>query len=432
MDKRLSHDSNHMNLASSLQYGGKQSSGCPAMLRFSALAIALALPTSTLAQDLTVHGNFRHMMHTGETKGAVALDTLAAPSAWGVGATAGLRGEVVIRDGAVLVSRGDDPEGHLMAPQAGEEAALLAFGTVANWQSVRVPDDMAPDRLTHYIEMQAQGLGLAPEAGFPIRIQSTFPQLVWHVVTGEGAAHGGHGAGHGGGHVNSQSGMNRYDEAGATGEIIGVYTGSALEGIASHPGERLHLHFVSADGTRSGHVDEVTIPAGARLLLPVAPQAASHDHAMQETVPALQQGGQSAFAAIQEITAALIANPKTDWTKVDIEALRRHLVDMDNVTLRADVASEDIDSGARFTVTSEDPAVQASIRTMVLAHVGTMNGVEGWEMQATEVERGATITVTGPDTPRIRGLGFIGLMTVGMHHQAHHLALASGQNPHEH
>lgn len=414
------------------------------MLRFSVLAIALALPTSTLAQDLTVHGNFRHMMHTGETKGTVALDTLAAPSTWGVGATAGLRGEVVIRDGAVLVSRGDDPEGRLMAPQAGEEAALLAFGTVANWQSVRIPHDMAPDRLTHFIEMQAQGLGLAPEAGFPIRIQGTFPQLVWHVVTGEAPAHGGHGAGHGsghgaghgaghgGGHANSQSGMNRYDEAGATGEIIGIYTGAALEGIASHPGERLHLHFVSADGTRSGHVDEVTIPAGTSLLLPAASQAAMHDHAMQEAVPALQQGGQSAFAAIQEITAALIADPTTDWTKVDIEALRQHLIDMDNVTLRADVAREDIDGGARFTVTSDDAAVQASIRAMVLAHVNTMNGVEGWEMQAKEVDRGATMTVTGPDPARIRGLGFIGLMTVGMHHQVHHLALASGQNPHKH
>ena len=53
-------------------------------------------------------------------------------------------------------------------------------------------------------------------------------------------------------------------------------------------------------------------------------------------------------------------------------------------------------------------------------------------MQAKEVDRGATMTVTGPDPARIRGLGFIGLMTVGMHHQAHHLALASGQNPHKH
>lgn len=155
-------------------------------------------------------------------------------------------------------------------------------------------------------------------------------------------------------------------------------------------------------------------------------------HLIQQDTPQLNEGGQSAFAAIQEITTALMANPATDWSTVDVEALRRHLIDMDNVTLRADAATEEIDGGARFVVTSTDSATVASIRAMVLAHVATMNGVEGWAMQAEEVEGGAVMTVTGSDTARIRGLGFIGLMTVGMHHQAHHMALASGQNPHDH
>ena len=402
------------------------------MLRFFVLAFAFVVPTSTLAQDLTVHGNFRHMMHTGETDGTVTLGRLTVPSAWGVGATAGLRGEVVIRDGAVLVSRGDDPDASLTPPEAGEQAVILAFGTEEDWQSVAIPHDMAPDRLAHFIEMEAQSLGLDPQGGFPVRIEGSFPQLVWHVVTGDAPARGGHGAGHGGGHANSQSGMNLYDEAGATGEIIGVYTGAALEGIASHPGERLHLHFVSGDGTRSGHVDEIMIPAGAVLMLPAAGQTAAQAHEMPGTAPALREGGQSAFAAIQEITAALMADPATDWSRVDIGALRQHLIDMDNVTLRADVVREDIVGGARFTVTSADPVVQASIRAMVMAHVATMNGVEGWDMRAEEVDGGAVMTVTGTDIARIRGLGFIGLMTVGMHHQAHHLALASGQNPHDH
>lgn len=395
--------------------------------------VAATLPCLALAQELTAHGNFRHMMHTGETGGTIALDTLTAPSVWGVGATAGLRGEVVLRDGAVLVSRGDDPDARLTPPEAGEEAVILAFGAVADWQSVEIPHDMAPERLTHFIEMQAQSLGLDPKGGFPIRIEGRFPQLVWHVVTGKAPAKGGNSAGHGGGHANKRSGMNLYDEAGASGEIIGVYTGAALEGIASHPGERLHLHFVSVDGTRSGHVDKLTIPAGAMLRLPAAEQATAHDPAMHETATgALREGGQSAFAAIQEITAALMADSATNWSKVDIEGLRQHLIDMDNVTLRSEVNSEEIDGGARFTVTSNDPAVMASIRAMVMAHVATMNSVESWDMQAEEVKSGAAMTVTGSDTARIRGLGFIGLMTVGMHHQAHHLALAAGQNPHDH
>jgi len=161
----------------------------------------------------------------------------------------------------------------------------------------------------------------------------------------------------------------------------------------------------------------------------------SHEgHGMNaDAVPTgLVEGGQSAFAAIQEIVARLMADPTTDWSRVDIEALRQHLIDMDNVTLRARVRVEEIEGGARFEATSEDAAVTTSIRAMVPAHAATMDGVEGWTMQASEIPGGAALVVTGADPNRIRAVGFIGVMTVGMHHQAHHLALAVGQNPHAH
>ena len=156
-----------------------------------------------------------------------------------------------------------------------------------------------------------------------------------------------------------------------------------------------------------------------------------HSAMMQQGAPApvVTEGGQAAFAAIQEIVVALLEDPRTDWDKVNIEALRQHLIDMDNVTLRAKVATETVPGGARFAVTSDDPAVQASIRAMTVAHAATVDGVEGWSLNAEETADGAALTATG-DEVRIRALGFIGLMTVGMHHQAHHLALARGEMPH--
>src|SRR6516165_7172350 len=38
--------------------------------------------------------------------------------------------------------------------------------------------------------------------------------------------------------------------------------------------------------------------------------------------------GQDAFGAIQEVVQILEADPTTDWSKVNIDALRQHLVDM--------------------------------------------------------------------------------------------------------
>ena len=188
------------------------------------------------------------------------------------------------------------------------------------------------------------------------------------------------------------------------------------------------------------------LPLAFALLLPtvvLADQTAPMDHskmdqsammAMMSGAPeGVTEGGQAAFAAIAEIVDVLSADPATDWSKVNIEALRLHLIDMDNVTLRAVVAATPTPTGARFMVTSTDPAVLGSIRRKVTAHTAAMNGTNSWTMAANETEGGAVLEVSGSeaDAAMINGLGFIGVLTLGMHHQAHHLMIASGMNPHE-
>mgnify|MGYP001807277021 CR=1 FL=1 len=153
-------------------------------------------------------------------------------------------------------------------------------------------------------------------------------------------------------------------------------------------------------------------------------------HGSQTAAP--KQAGQDAFAAIQEIVEILEADPKTDWTKVDVDALRQHLIDMSNVTLLAVAKSEPISDGMRFTVTGNSQPVVASIKRMVVAHAATMNGASGWKFSAAQVDGGAVLEVRVPpaDMTKLKGLGFIGVMTRGMHHQEHHLMIARGQHPH--
>lgn len=71
---------------------------------------------------------------------------------------------------------------------------------------------------------------------------------------------------------------------------------------------------------------------------------------------------------------------------------------------------------------------------MVMAHAATMNGVDGWLFMAATSDTGATLTVSPPDQAsmaKLRALGFIGVMARGMHHQQHHLMLATGMDPHQ-
>ncbi|MBD8894082.1 hypothetical protein [Roseibium litorale] len=151
---------------------------------------------------------------------------------------------------------------------------------------------------------------------------------------------------------------------------------------------------------------------------------------LQSAIP--REAGQSAFAAIQEIVAILVADPETDWSKVDIPALQRHLIDMNNVTLYAQAETLPVEDGLRFRVTGEG-SVGGSIRRMLTAHGRVMQGARGFTYEVEEIPDGAQLTVhaSSPEgQTMLTGLGFIGLMTLGAHHQEHHLAIAAGHSPH--
>jgi hypothetical protein len=144
--------------------------------------------------------------------------------------------------------------------------------------------------------------------------------------------------------------------------------------------------------------------------------------------------GQDAFGAIQEVVGVLNADPKTDWSKVNLEALRQHLIDMNEVTLRADAAPKQIDGGLEIAVTGSGRTLVA-IQRMVPAWAQTMNGQHGWTAKTTSLPDGELLSVTATDPKeieRIRGLGFIGLLVSGSIHQPHHLAMAKGEFDHEH
>ena len=152
-------------------------------------------------------------------------------------------------------------------------------------------------------------------------------------------------------------------------------------------------------------------------------------HSGQPTMP-----GQDAFGAIQEIVGILEADPKTDWSKVNISALREHLIDMNEVTLKAVANERKLDNGIEIAVTGEGRTLDA-IKRMVPAHAREL-AKTGWSATTEDLPNGIKLTVTSADPQevvRIKGLGFMGIMVQGGHHQLHHLAMAKGEfGPHQH
>jgi hypothetical protein len=161
------------------------------------------------------------------------------------------------------------------------------------------------------------------------------------------------------------------------------------------------------------------------LLMSAVPSAPLGAQALAHT-----QGG--AFAAIAEIVKLLEADPTTDWRTVNLERLRQHLRDMDMVTLRSVVTATPSTGGATFVVRGTGEVIGA-IKRLTGAHVAMVAMMGGPRVARTVLPDGVRLVVTARDgdaaagAARIRGLGFIGLMASGDHHQMHHLMLARGE-----
>jgi len=140
------------------------------------------------------------------------------------------------------------------------------------------------------------------------------------------------------------------------------------------------------------------------------------------------ESGQSAFAAIHEIVEMLEADRKTDWSKVNVDALRQHLIDMNNMTLYARITYEPIVNGQHIHVSGKGE-VRDSIQRMVMMHVAMAGDTTDWQMKAVRAPDGADVNVVAISPlglKKMKALGLIGMMAEGVHHARHHVMLARG------
>lgn len=182
-----------------------------------------------------------------------------------------------------------------------------------------------------------------------------------------------------------------------------THAGRAHDGMAHDKAAATHGH-----GDTAGH------------------DATAHGSAMP------REPGQGAFAAIAEIVAILRADPETDWSRVDLDGLRRHLLDMDDLVTGTIVEQTAMADGIRMRLDTTVAANAAASR-MVPAHAPVLGEETGWASSVAVGNGEIVWTVTGTtpgDVATIRGLGFFGLMATGAHHQTHHLMMARGHMAH--
>ncbi len=176
------------------------------------------------------------------------------------------------------------------------------------------------------------------------------------------------------------------------------------------------------------------LPASAETTAQATPMQPKR-HQAQLAAGGLTEAGTDIFATVQEVIAKMNADPDTDWSKVDLEALRQHLRDMFEFSYNVDVLSQQpLEKGVKILVKATTPRADKALARVLRAHPMMLKMETGWTMQSQRQKDGYEITVTTSkpsEVDKIRGLGYIGILAYGKHHQAHHWAMATGRNPHQ-
>lgn len=208
-----------------------------------------------------VYGAFRSMMQSDNAPKVALGQAMAKGTNIAVGAASGLRAEITIVDGKPIISYGNACP--TCPPPHSESATLLVTGKVVTWGApIELPNELSGHALDRFIIAQAGKAALDMKQPFSIRITGTLTNVAMHVIKSANPKFGGHG---------SAEPMAFQEDIKATtieGEVVGFYAPEHLLGIATHPGEPFHYHWVDAGRTRTTHLDAFGMAKGAQLILP--------------------------------------------------------------------------------------------------------------------------------------------------------------------
>ena len=208
--------------------------------------------------EVRVWGALRSIMHEGKTGPNVSLSNVAGPHVYGVGALTGLRGEVLLVDGAVFTSRAHGGDLAIHRSTTGT-ATLLVAATVPAWTNVPISSPIAAEELDNRLEALARANGLDVEKAFPVVIDGVV-DVEWHVLDGSNVAGRGTHADH---MRNAVTGTI----SGIQATVVGFFS-KHHQGVFTHMGQHTHFHVLTADHKIMGHVDRLAVRAGGTLKLP--------------------------------------------------------------------------------------------------------------------------------------------------------------------
>lgn len=199
---------------------------------------------------IRIAGAMKNVMWKGELDAVIKFDTLNGISGlYGLGPLEGLRGEVLIVDGKPYVSKVISSSSMSVEINSTAGAPFFVYGVQVNWRQLKVPTGLHNIRaLEDFIEKQAQSVGRQP---FIFKLTGKVAKADIHIqnlppgskVSSPKEAH---------------QGQTNYIIEQEDVEVIGFYS-TMHKAVFTHHDTNMHLHLITKDRRKMGHLDEIDL-----------------------------------------------------------------------------------------------------------------------------------------------------------------------------
>ena len=228
-----------------------------------ALTIFTLTSNSAIAQqtsgDVKIVGEMKNVMWKGQLSGSINLDTLTNKThLYGLGPVEYLRGEILIVDGKSYKSTVVSGKTMKVEETYDLKAPFFGYAVISKWTEHELPDSVQSiPQLENYLDQTTKNASRP----FMFKLTGTVEQATIHVVNlPEGSKVSSPDEAH--------EGQKNYDLKNEQSEIIGFFS-TEHKAIFTHHDTFLHMHLITKDRLKMGHLDKVVFKKGTvKLYLP--------------------------------------------------------------------------------------------------------------------------------------------------------------------
>ena len=198
----------------------------------------------------------KDVMSKGDLKGKIATDSLNSKETYGLGPIEFLKGEIVVFEGQSYVSKVVDSILHKVSKVPSVSAPFFVYSSNSDLKIVKFNrENYTLKELEEYVNLVYKDY----DQPLLIRIDGVFEDIKLHSVNlPEGKKVSSPDEAH--------QGQTNYVITNEEAEIIGFFS-KEHQGIFTHHDSFLHMHLITQDESKMGHLDELQIDE-MKLYLP--------------------------------------------------------------------------------------------------------------------------------------------------------------------